>query len=92
LKTLISVIDDTAAAVQEQALASDEIARNMDAVQSIAESVVRSTETAVQQSDSLQGLAEDLEQSVKGFQIDTEQLALDEAELKALPNPGRDSD
>lgn len=90
LKTLISVIDDTAAAVQEQALASDEIARNMDAVQTIAENVVRSTETAVQQSDSLQGLAEDLEQSVKGFQIDAEQLALDEAELKALPNPGRD--
>lgn len=90
LKTLISVIDDTAAAVQEQALASDEIARNMDAVQSIAESVVRSTETAVQQSDTLQGLAEDLEQSVKGFQIDTDQLALDEAELKALPNPTRD--
>jgi len=89
LKTLISVIDDTAAAVQEQALASDEIARNMDAVQAIAESVVRSTETAVQQSDSLQGLAEDLEQSVKGFQIDTDQLALDEAELKALPNPER---
>jgi len=91
LKTLISVIDDTAAAVQEQALASDEIARNMDAVQAIAESVVRSTETAVQQSDSLQGLAEDLEQSVKGFQIDTDQLALDEAELKALPNPERGS-
>ena len=38
-------------------------------------------------SDSLQGLAEDLEQSVKGFQIDNNQLALDEAELKALPNP-----
>ncbi len=87
LKTLISVIDDTAAAVQEQAIASDEIARNMDAVQSIADNVVLSTETAVQQSDSLQGLAEDLEQSVKGFRIDPEQLALDEAELKALPEP-----
>ena len=85
LKTLISVIDDTAAAVQEQAIASDEIARNMDAVQSIAEGVVKSTETAVQQSDSLQGLAEDLEQSVKGFRIDPEQLVIDEAELRALP-------
>jgi len=48
--------------------------------------VVRSTETAVQQSDNLQGLAEVLEQSVKGFHIDPDQLALDEAELKALPN------
>lgn len=85
LKTLISVIDDTAAAVQEQAIASDEIARNMDAVQSIAESVVKSTETAVQQSDGLQVLAEELEQSVKGFRIDPERLVIDEAELKALP-------
>jgi len=85
LKTLISVIDDTAAAVQEQAIASDEIARNMDAVQNIAESIVHSTETAVEQSDSLQGLAEQLEHSVTGFRIDPEQLALDEVELKALP-------
>ena len=38
LKTLVSVIDDTASAVQEQAIASDEIARNMDAVQRIAQS------------------------------------------------------
>jgi hypothetical protein len=64
----------------------------MDAVQHIAENVVQSTETAVQQSDKLQGLAEDLEQSVKGFRIDAEQLALDEEELKALPDPSRSKD
>ena len=79
------VIDDTAGAVQEQAIAADEIARNMDAVQHIADGVVESTETAVQQGNRLQGLADDLQLSVKGFRIDSDQLALDEAELKSLP-------
>jgi methyl-accepting chemotaxis protein len=85
LKTLISVIDDTASAVQEQAIASDEIARNMDAVQRIAASVVSSSENAVSQGERLQSLADDLEHSVRGFKIDPERVALDEAELKALP-------
>jgi methyl-accepting chemotaxis protein len=85
LKTLISVIDDTASAVQEQAIASDEIARNMDAVQRIAGSVVNSSESAVSEGERLQNLAEALEQSVRGFKIDPERVALDEAELKALP-------
>jgi methyl-accepting chemotaxis protein len=85
LKTLISVIDDTASAVQEQAIASDEIARNMDAVQRIAGSVVSSSESAVTEGDRLQRLADALEQSVRGFKIDPERVALDEAELKALP-------
>jgi methyl-accepting chemotaxis protein len=85
LKTLISVIDDTASAVQEQAIASDEIARNMDAVQRIAGSVVNSSESAVSEGERLQELAEALEQSVRGFKIDPERVALDEAELKALP-------
>jgi methyl-accepting chemotaxis protein len=85
LKTLISVIDDTASAVQEQAIASDEIARNMDAVQRIAGSVVNSSESAVTEGERLQALADDLEQSVRGFKIDPERVALDEAELKALP-------
>jgi methyl-accepting chemotaxis protein len=85
LKTLVSVIDDTASAVQEQAIASDEIARNMDAVQRIAGSVLASSENAVAQGDRLQKLADELEESVKGFRIDPERAALDEAELKALP-------
>lgn len=85
LKALISVIDDTASAVQEQAIASDEIARNMDAVQRIAGSVVNSSESAVTEGERLQALAEALEQSVRGFKIDPERVALDEAELKALP-------
>jgi methyl-accepting chemotaxis protein len=85
LKTLISVIDDTASAVQEQAIASDEIARNMDAVQRIAGAAVGSSENAVAEGERLQRLAEELEQSVKGFKIDPERVALDDAELKALP-------
>jgi methyl-accepting chemotaxis protein len=85
LKTLISVIDDTASAVQEQAIASDEIARNMDAVQRIAGAVVSSSESAVTEGERLQALAEALEHSVRGFKIDPERVALDEAELKALP-------
>jgi len=85
LKTLISVVDDTAAAVQEQAIASDEIARNMDAVQRIAAGVLASSENAVAQGDRLQKLADELEESVEGFRIDPDRVALDEAELKALP-------
>ena len=85
LKMLISVIDDTASAVQEQAIASDEIARNMDAVQRIAGAAVGSSENAVNEGERLQRLAEELEQSVKGFKIDPERVALDDAELKALP-------
>ncbi len=93
LKTLISVIDDTAAAVQEQAIASDEIARNMDAVQRIAGEVLSSSENAVTQGDRLQHLADDLEESVKGFKIDPtdadDSLSLNtgthDPEVKALP-------
>jgi methyl-accepting chemotaxis protein len=85
LQTLIKVIDDTAAAVQEQAIASDEIARNMDAVRRIATTVVQSSENAVVEGDHLQELADQLKESVKGFKIDPERVALDEAELKQLP-------
>ena len=81
LKMLISVIDDTASAVQEQAIASDEIARNMDAVQRIATEVLAKSENAVEQGDRLHHLAEQLEQSVKGFRIDPERVERDEAEL-----------
>lgn len=91
LKTLISVVDDTAAAVQEQAIASDEIARNMDAVQRIATAVLSSSENAVAQGDALQKLADELEESVRGFKIDTERALLDEEELKALPEAKKSS-
>jgi hypothetical protein len=56
--------------VQEQALVSDEIARNMDAVQKIAAEMVAGSEEAVLQGEQLHALAFNLEQSVGGFNID----------------------
>ncbi len=90
LKTLISVIDDTASAVQEQAIASDEIARNMDAVQRIATEVLASSENAVERGDHLQELALELERSVRGFKLDPSRLEQDDQEpVAALPGSER---
>ena len=57
LQQLISVVNDTAAAVQEQAEVSDEIARNMDAVQKIAGELVTGSAEAVEQGEQLHSLA-----------------------------------
>lgn len=70
LTTLISVVKDTAGAVQEQAVVSDEIARNMDAVQTIATEMLAGSEESVAQSEQLHELAFQLEQSVGGFNLD----------------------
>ena len=70
LQQLISVVKDTAIAVQEQAVVSDEIARNMDAVQKIAMDVLSGSEESVVQAEQLHELAFALEQSVGGFNID----------------------
>ncbi len=70
LGQLIAVVNDTATAVQEQAEVSDEIARNMDAVQTIANEVLRGSEESVVQSETLHELAFALEQSVGGFNLD----------------------
>ena len=74
LKTLIGVVEDTANAVSEQAIASDEIARNMDAVRTIAREVLSSSERAVAEGEQLTGLALQLEESVKGFKIDSSRI------------------
>ncbi len=71
LQNLIDVVKDTAGAVQEQAVVSDEIARNMDAVQSIAAEVLSGSEESVVQAEQLHELAFALEQSVNGFNIDS---------------------
>ncbi len=70
LKRILDVIQDTARAVQEQAVVSDEIARNMDVVQKIANEVLASSEEAVIQGEQLHGLAHHLEESVRGFNLD----------------------
>ncbi len=88
LKTIVEVIQDTANAVQEQAVVSDEIARNMDAVQKIAQEVLASSEEAVVQGETLHELAHGLEESVRNFRLeegrDEKKLAVVPAD-KALP-------
>lgn len=85
LQKLVQVVADTATAVQEQAVASDEIARNMDVVQKIAQEVLGSSEEAVEQGEHLHKLAHQLEESVKGFRTDSSKGAAGEplAELPA---------
>ena len=56
--------------MQEQAIVSDEIARNMDAVQKIASEMLASSEEAVIQGEQLHELAYELEESIGGFNLD----------------------
>jgi methyl-accepting chemotaxis protein len=70
LQQIVAVTQDTARSVQEQAVVSDEIARNMDAVQKIAQEVLGSSEEAVAQGEQLHALALKLEELVRGFRID----------------------
>ncbi|MEZ4294030.1 MAG: methyl-accepting chemotaxis protein [Polyangiaceae bacterium] len=67
---LMTVVRDTAQAVQEQAVVSDEIARNMDAVRRIASEILSGSEESVLQGERLHELAFQLEQSIGGFNLD----------------------
>ena len=67
---LISVVRDTAQAVQEQAVVSDDIARNMDAVRHIASEILTGSEESVLQGERLHELAFQLEESIGGFNLD----------------------
>jgi len=70
LSELITVVNETANAVQEQAVVSDEIARNMDAVRHIATDVLGSSEESVTQAERLHELAYELEESIGGFNLE----------------------
>ncbi len=70
LGQLISVVKETANAVTEQAMVSDEIARNMDAVRHIATDVLSGSEESVVQAERLHELAFELEESIGGFNLD----------------------
>ncbi len=70
LSQLITVVKDTAVAVNEQAMVSDEIARSMDAVRVIAGEMVHGSEESVVQAERLHELAFSLEESVAGFNLD----------------------
>jgi methyl-accepting chemotaxis protein len=76
LRQIVDVVGDTARSVQEQAVVSDEIARNMDAVQKIAQEVLGASEEAVVQGEQLHTLALKLEQLVRGFRIEDGAQAL----------------
>jgi methyl-accepting chemotaxis protein len=86
LKKIVETIQDTARSVQEQAVVSDEIARNMDAVQKIAQEVLGSSEEAVVQGEQLHALALRLEQLVRGFRI-AERDGNGQPRLDAAPPP-----
>ncbi len=83
IQKIVEVFQSTAEAVKEQAVASDEIARNMDAVQKIAQEVLASSEEAVVQSERLAALAHHLQESVRGFKVSQEKL--EAVRRKALP-------
>ncbi len=87
LQQLIAVVNDTAAAVQEQAVVSDEIARNMDAVREIAQEVLTGSEESVVQSEQLHELAFQLEESVGGFNLDARDAA--DSASRTLPGGKR---
>ncbi|HEU4729669.1 MAG TPA: HAMP domain-containing methyl-accepting chemotaxis protein [Kofleriaceae bacterium] len=74
LGQLISVVKDTAGAVHEQAVVSDEIARNMDSVRQIATEVLSGSEESVVQAERLHELAFELEESIGGFNLDGQKL------------------
>jgi len=70
LGQLIAVVKDTATAVHEQAVVSDEIARNMDAVRHLAGEALHGSEESVVQASRLHELAFELEESIGGFNLD----------------------
>jgi methyl-accepting chemotaxis protein len=74
LGELITVVKDTATAVHEQALVSDEIARNMDAVRGLASEALHGSEESVVQAERLHELAYELEESIAGFNLDGSKL------------------
>lgn len=92
LGDLIATVNDTATAVQEQAEVSDEIARNMDAVQTIASELVVGSEEAVQQGEQLHTLAFELERSVGGFNLDGEKAAAASSKRLASISPAELTD
>jgi methyl-accepting chemotaxis protein len=85
LGRLISVVKDTAGAVHEQAVVSDEIARNMDSVRQIATEVLSGSEESVVQAERLHELAFELEESIGGFNLDGQKLAAQNPARPARP-------
>ena len=77
--------------MHEQAIVSDEIARNMDAVRVIAGEMLHGSEESVVQADRLHELAFSLEESIAGFNLDGSKLPTRSARPAQAPpvNPER---
>ena len=92
LGMLITVVKDTATAVHEQAVVSDEIARNMDAVRGLAGEALHGSEESVVQAERLHELAFELEESIGGFNLDGSKVGTKRAvrppHPKGLGSPG----
>ena len=84
LGQLIQVVRETASAVQEQAVVSDEIARNMDAVRGIAGEVLGGSEESVVQAERLHELAFELEESIGGFNLDGSRVGAGKPAARSL--------
>jgi methyl-accepting chemotaxis protein len=89
LGQLVAVVKDTATAVQEQAMVSDEIARNMDAVRHIATEVLSGSEESVVQAERLHELAFELEESIGGFNLDGSKLVKRSQQVSTPSGPSR---
>jgi twitching motility protein PilJ len=88
LGELITVVKDTATAVHEQAIVSDEIARNMDAVRNLAGEALHGSEESVVQSERLHELAYELEESIAGFNLDGSKLGSSRPAQRSEPGSG----
>jgi methyl-accepting chemotaxis protein len=88
LGMLITVVKDTATAVHEQAVVSDEIARNMDAVRGLAGEALHGSEESVVQAERLHELAFELEESIGGFNLDGSKVGAKRAVRPAPPQVG----
>ncbi|MCW5806324.1 MAG: HAMP domain-containing protein [Deltaproteobacteria bacterium] len=89
LGELVTVVKDTATAVHEQAIVSDDIARSMDAVRHIAGEMLHGSEESVVQAERLHELAFELEESIAGFNLDGKQLQASRAREPEKPEPRR---
>ena len=73
-------------------MVSDEIARNMDAVRSIAGEVLSGSEESVVQAERLHELAYELEESIGGFNLDGHKLGAASAHRPAAGRTARNGE
>ncbi len=89
LGMLMSVVKETASAVHEQAVVSDEIARNMDAVRNLAGEALHGSEESVVQAERLHELAFELEESIGGFNLDGSKITSKRPKPQLAAEPQR---